>query len=268
MDILNQKEFDISHNAKVYTFADGSQEIVVSATPIFREPGWEAQKFVSGTSPRVAGVKADGNNAMRSAYRARSKMRRLVMSNKMDLFCTLTLDKEKVDRYDAAAIQKKLNIWCDNMVRRHNMLYVLVPELHKDGAFHFHGFLSGDIELVDSGHTDNAGRKIYNLPQWTLGFSTAMELYGDYGSAVGYCCKYIGKQSGVRPLGRWYFSGGKLVKPVPELFDVSVEEFSQQFPNHYEVFTPVGRILGTKIVKGEESGENRICEKGENGNGS
>ena len=30
---------------------------------------------------------------------------------------------------------------------------------------------------------------------------------------MGYCCKYIGKQEGERPLGRWYYSGGSLAKP-------------------------------------------------------
>ncbi len=44
---------------------------------------------------------------------------------------------------------------------------------------------------------------MYNLPQWTLGFTDrARQLYGDYHAAVGYCCKYIGKQDAERPLGR------------------------------------------------------------------
>lgn len=34
-----------------------------------------------------------------------------------------------------------------------------------------------------------------------------------YAAAVAYCCKYIGKQAGERPLGRWYYSGGDLKEP-------------------------------------------------------
>jgi hypothetical protein len=40
-----------------------------------------------------------------------------------------------------------------------------------------------------------------------------MELYGEYPAAVAYVCKYIGKQNGQRPLGRWYYSGGALREP-------------------------------------------------------
>ena len=47
------------------------------------------------------------------------------------------------------------------------------------------------------------GRVVYNLPGWTLGYTTAMELYGEYPAAVAYVCKYIGK-GGEKPGGRWY----------------------------------------------------------------
>jgi hypothetical protein len=36
---------------------------------------------------------------------------------------------------------------------------------------------------------------------------------------VGYCCKYIGKQNGQRPMGRWYYSGGALQEPRKILAD-------------------------------------------------
>ncbi len=64
---------------------------------------------------------------------------------------------------------------------------------------------------MDSG-VEWDGKPVYNLPQWGYGFTTAQRLYGDYHAAVGYCCKYIGKQQGERPLGRWYYSGGALME--------------------------------------------------------
>jgi len=107
------------------------------------------------------------------------------------------------------AVAHALGRWADNMVRRKGLKYVLVPELHKKGGIHFHGFFNDSVQVVDSGHHDTAGHPVYNLPEWTLGFTTAIELYGDYPSAVGYVTKYIGKQ-GLRPMGRWYYSGGAL----------------------------------------------------------
>lgn len=217
---MSKNVSQISHNAVVYTYPDGSQDIICASAQMFHEPGWEqsgkwdSDKAMSVAKPvREAGVKSDGENMLRSMRRARAKLRRLALANDFQYFVTLTLDASKIDRYDGQAVVKALSRWADNMVRRCGLRYILVPELHKDGAFHFHGFLSGDgLKVVDSGvKWDN--RPVFNLPQWGFGFSTAQELYGDYHAAVGYCCKYIGKQDGQRPLGRWYYSGGRLHEP-------------------------------------------------------
>ena len=212
---------EIYHNAIVYTYPGGSQDIIVCSAPIFREPGWEASFAedarraalpLSGAK-REKGKKAEGADMERSMRRARAKLRRLALANQFEYFVTLTLDPAKIDRYDGAAVIKALGTWADNMVRRHGLRYILVPERHKDGAFHFHGFMAGPgLEARDSG-VEWDGRPVYNLPQWKLGFTTAQRLYGDYHAAVGYCCKYIGKQAGERPLGRWYYSGGALEEP-------------------------------------------------------
>jgi hypothetical protein len=128
------------------------------------------------------------------------------------------------------------------MVRRHGLRYILVPERHKDGAFHFHGFMAGPgLEARDSG-VEWDGRPVYNLPQWKLGFSTAQRLYGDYHAAVGYCCKYIGKQAGERPLGRWYYSGGALQEPRKILADRDFRSCGEECENAVEFNIP-----GTKI---------------------
>lgn len=213
---MSKNVSEISHNAVVYTYPDGSQDIICASAQMFHEPGWELSgKWDSdkAKSVREAGVKSEGENMLRSMRRARAKLRRLALANDFKYFVTLTLDASRIDRYDGQAVVKALSRWADNMVRRCGLRYILVPELHKDGAFHFHGFLSGDgLKVVDSWvKWDN--RTVFNLPQWGFGFSTAQELYGDYHAAVGYCCKYIGKQDGQRPLGRWYYSGGRLREP-------------------------------------------------------
>ena len=156
--------------------------------------------------------------------RARAKLRRLALANGFDYFVTLTLDPAKIDRYDGAAVTKALGRWADNMVRRHGLRYVLVPERHRDGAFHFHGFMAGSGLIAKDSGVERGGRPVYNLPQWPYGFTTAQRLYGDYHAAVGYCCKYIGKQEGERPLGRWYYSGGALREPGKIYDDLNYRE--------------------------------------------
>lgn len=231
---------EITHNAVIYTYPGGYVDVICASEAIFREPGWEAafgspEDERAKPAPREAGKKSEGADMERSMRRARAKLRRLALANGFDYFVTLTLDAGKIDRYDGAAITRVLGRWADNMVRRHGLRYILVPEQHKDGAFHFHGFMAGrGLESVDSGTIKRPGVKkpqrprseaererwlveggqiVYNLPQWPYGFTTALELYGEYSAAVVYCCKYIGKQNGERPLGRWYYSGGQLAEP-------------------------------------------------------
>lgn len=169
----------------------------------------------------------------RSKRRARNAVSDLALSNEFRYFVTLTLDSSKVDRYDVKLITRKLNAWCDNHVRRHGLRYVLVAERHKDGAVHFHGFFNDALPVVDSGTISlpgggkprkprskaqraawlaEGGRIVYNLPAWSLGFTTAIELYGTRRAAVGYVTKYITKAA-EKVGGRWYYSGGDLKRP-------------------------------------------------------
>lgn len=241
----------IDHNAVVYAYENGCIDIVASERRIFRESGWESQKKERKT--RDKGVKSEGDDALRSARRARAKLRRLALANSFDYFVTLTLDRSKIDRYDPAAIMKKVNGWLDNMVRRNGLRYVLVPEQHKDGAFHFHGFFAGrSLKVIDSGHKDSCGEAVYNLPQWGYGFSTAIKLRGEYPRAVGYVCKYIGKQEGQRPMGRWYYSGGALVEPTKLYADLDYTELSNN-SDSIEFDTPGGKLLVIH-TKMEENG--------------
>jgi hypothetical protein len=82
------------------------------------------------------------------------------------------------------------------------------------------------------------------LPQWTLGFTTAQRLYGEYSAAVGYCCKYIGKQEGERPLGRWYYSGGALMQPEKIYVPLEYRELAREYEGRAAEF----EIPGSKLL--------------------
>ena len=214
--------------------------------------GWAEPEAKPKPAAREAGKKSEGTDMERSMRRARAKLRRLALANGFEYFVTLTLDPARIDRYDPAAVTKALGRWCDNMARRHGLRYILVPELHKDGAIHFHGFMAGSGLIAKDSGVEWDGRPVYNLPQWSYGFTTAQRLYGDYHAAVGYCCKYIGKQDGQRPLGRWYYSGGALKEPAKLYADLDYRACGEDCGNAVEFNIPGAKI---KVLR-QKGGQN------------
>ena len=253
-----------SFSTRIKTYPDGSMDVLVCDRAIFREAGWErsgwerkADRIRDSSEPEDEAEEVSASPSERAMRRARAQVRELALANDFGLFVTLTLNGEVVDRYDMAAITKKLNVWLDNQVRRRGLAYVLVPERHKDGAIHFHGLFNDALEVVDSGTLTMPGWErpkrprsaaqraewiaagasiVHNLPRWTLGFTTAIRLYGDREQAIGYVTKYIGKQ-GEKPGGRWYYSGGALRRPEVTYCDMSVRDAMEQ-PGAYSFTIP------------------------------
>ena len=260
---------EITHNMRIKTYPDGSKTVYVSSLPIYRETGWELSDKWEHESKSAA--RSVGQNNARSKRRAVSRLRDYGRSNDFKFFVTLTLDSSIVDRYDISAVMRKMNTWLDNRVRRNGLKYVLVPEYHKDGAIHFHGFMNDALSVVSSGtFSSGSGRprkprsnrqleqwradgwhEVFNLPGWSFGFSTAIELYGDRRAAVNYVCKYITKNH-EKIGGRWYYSGGDLRLPSVELFDVDFDDFRDSDDVSYR-FTIDG--LGVDVVCLEIEGD-------------
>ena len=137
-----------------------------------------AYKFVEGKtiySPfedryvPITLYKEPGEKRMRtdSVKRAIDKAFEIGLANQFRYFITLTLDKEKIDRYDTAKIYPKLRVWLSNMVQRHKMNYLLFPEYHKprpgetECAIHFHMLANADgLNLSDSGKQTKNGQAI------------------------------------------------------------------------------------------------------------
>ena len=92
-------------------------------------------------------LKRDNKNEERAIRRARTNIRDYVKTNvDLNYFVTYTLDPKLVDRYDSIAIYSRVRDWLSNRVRRKGFKYILVPEKHKDGAWHFHGFVNVPLE--------------------------------------------------------------------------------------------------------------------------
>ena len=290
---------------KRYPCAPDLYEVMACSEPIFRpESGLESRTraFWAGDAPAASHgpqraakrphAAADAAaNQERSMRRAASQMRDICLSTPFRYFVTLTLDPAKIDRHDMEALTKVLNRWADNRVRRNGLAYVLVPERHKDGAIHLHGFFTESVPLSDSGTMKLPGAKrprrprdakqraeweaagakpVYNIPGWTLGFSTAIPLDGAYEAAVAYCCKYV-RKAAEKIGGRWFYRGGKLGKPVVEYADADVNdvaacEGAYTFTAGGHMFAMVrGKGVETCVSRPEESSlqfsESKFAEK-------
>lgn len=157
--------------------------------------------------------KNDGNDI--SKRRAIRRVFDLTMCNlDLNMFVTFTANKEEVDRYSYKAIIDYLADWLDNRVRRKGLKYILIPERHKDGAIHLHGFMNREaLNLVDSGHK-TGGKVVWNVADMTMGFSTAIQISGVREHVAKYIVKYIVKATADDKIGgRYILSGGKLIKP-------------------------------------------------------
>lgn len=302
---------EIFHAGRIKRYPSGAWELLVCNRPVFREKGWElegedralaalaAERSEAAKAAEEAEAQAEApeagraectpsdENTARAARRAAARVRDIALSNEFSWFITLTLDKDKINRYDIKEITRKLNTWLDNQVRRKGLKYVLVAERHKDGAVHFHGFINEVPGLVASGtwkvpghkkpikprseaqrrewaaHGAEAGfHEVFNWEAWPLGFTTAIRLYGEYNSAVAYVCKYIRKQVGGGKIGgRWYYSGGALEAPAVELVDLGLQEFASD-PEMYRFEIPeAGLQFG--ILRGNSWGSELILQKPE-----
>ena len=138
---------------------------------------------------------AQKRSASVSRTRSINKIYDLSRNNNWDWFFTLTFNPDKVDSFDYSFCTKKLSDWLSNMKRKcPEMKYLVVPEQHKSGRWHFHGLFANcdGLNFVDSGLVDKSGRIIYNVDNYRLGWSTATKVT-DSDKASSYMCKYITK---------------------------------------------------------------------------
>lgn len=124
----------------------------------------------------------------------------IARSNAWEWFVTLTFDQASVDSSDYDVTVHKLHTYLSNLKSRKcpDMKYLIVPELHADKAhYHFHGLLAdcGSMRFRFSGHYDGKGRPIFNLPDWTYGFTTATHI-DSVDRVAGYVTKYLTKDFG------------------------------------------------------------------------
>ncbi len=176
-------------------------------------------------------------------------------ANKWDYFVTLTFNPEKVDSFNYKEVGSKLTNWLDKLRQRYSpdLKYIIVPELHKSGRYHFHGLFSdiGNMPLVDSGKRLPDGNTIYNIGNYTLGFTTATKIK-DNARVTSYIAKYITKElCAVTANKKRYWCSKNLNRVKIDEYVLTHEEIKQMLDDLSENITycktSVSRMTGNSV---------------------
>ena len=93
-----------------------------------------------------------------SISRTKRRIYEIAACNEWEWFFTGTLDGEKVDRNNLNETYKRISQYFRDFRKTHEgipLRYLIVPEQHKDGAWHFHGLLGGlDVKELHKFSTD------------------------------------------------------------------------------------------------------------------
>lgn len=162
-------------------------------------------KFKRGSDGiRLSDQDGDGpqERFVQSYCRSRSMVLQYALCNHWDYFITITVSPEKFDRWDLNEIYRSLSQWFRDFRKLYGgVRYVLVPEHHKDGAWHFHGliadipseFLSPFVRGIHPDKLVDAGYLNFGLLAEHIGYVSLGKLRDPVGAAF-YVVKYITKE--------------------------------------------------------------------------
>lgn len=165
-------------------------------------------------------VKLDSNFS-----RARSMVLQYALCNPWEYFFTGTLDRMKFDRYDLDTFANRLMQFIRDKRKKYNAKFqvLLVPERHKDGAWHIHGLVHGLPETVLTSFAPPAPKNLIehgflNWPDYMdkFGFCSLAPIRDPVATAF-YITKYVSKDLSRRSvdLGKHlYFHSRPLQKAV------------------------------------------------------
>lgn len=191
---------------RIYEYQDFFQVVCTTphSTPQGRKKG--AKRLISETVSRE------------SVCRARSMIRKYVECGNFNYFVTLTFSPRDFDRHDLVACREYITAYLSKIFP--DSAYVLVPELHDDGALHFHGFMS-----IDPSELSFAGFKRLRSGRWIrrfkcntilndIGVNAFERILDNKRYQISYVLKYVTKKFGkTLPFSCLYFNSRGLKTP-------------------------------------------------------
>lgn len=146
------------YNVKVIEYPTGIQVRVFDKA--IKEENWNCDEWGEIPEKPIKAEKEDKEvdkerSALVSANRSLNMVYKYARANIWEWFFTLTFNPEKVDSFNYEEVTEKLSKWLNNMRRTcPDMKYLVVPEKHESGRYHFHGLFANvdGLKFVDSGH--------------------------------------------------------------------------------------------------------------------
>lgn len=197
-----------SYNCKVLKYKDSTHVEIFSRT-ISREENIDDNKITDDIKKKnkikiIEDLEEDlrkeekkEHSSKVSVNRSKNNLYRIARSNEWEYFITFTFNPKTVDSTDYDVVSKIVTNWLNNLRKNSpDLKYLFVPEFHKDGKkYHYHGLIANADSLVlsDSGIVDKDGETIYNIDNWSWGYTTASKIK-DNKRVINYIGKYITKE--------------------------------------------------------------------------
>jgi len=163
-------------------------------------------------------------NLERSLRNTKKVIQGIVLMNDFDLFVTITLNDDTVDRYNIDLAKKFVSQWHKNKKKKYpNFEYLIIPEFHKKckdcvqnkipncthtdrpKAIHFHALYKGYTGFLTPAINNNQysryykqnlirkGRQVFNLQEFKKYGYTDVEKIEEKAAVASYIRKYITK---------------------------------------------------------------------------
>ena len=160
--------------------------------------GGKLVRFKAGSPYLPKTGKRKGNSTLPEEYfeaqrlqnslsRTKRRIFEIAACNPWKWFFTGTLDGEKCDRHDLNGTFKRLSQFLRDYRKKQDgerLTYLIVPEQHKDGAWHFHGLFNGISE--DELHKFSLSENIPLRIKKTIMSGTDVFSWDEYSKRFGY----------------------------------------------------------------------------------
>lgn len=251
------------YNARLYNYADGLQLRVYNRPIICNQKANKPKDNTQDLKIKSSDVRTfeqEKHSSTSSLNRTIQDIYEISRSNTWHWFLTFTLNPKVIDRTNYDLIVEKVSKWFNNTRSRYapNLKYLLVPELHSDGeSFHFHAIISniGSLEMKFSGKVSfnkkiypytrkPYGTKIYNMPRWYFGWTTATKVVNN-ARVASYITKYITKDlCAVAKNKKRYWHSRNCERPQVEYLNLDYDKLDEIVANN---LTSVGHISTSQV---------------------
>ena len=200
-----------------------------------------------------------------SLCRSRRNIRDIILCNRFVYFCTFTFSDCKTDRSDLDALSKALRQFFNNFKKRYapDFKYIIVPERHKNGTWHFHGLISGipSSEFVCPetitwrDPETNTLKRIRNTKGYLRWYRYSVKfghfdvsVIKHYEACAAYVSKYITKQlADLAKSKHLYFCSQGLKKP-DLVFDEDGVPFPFEQAEHEDEYCRISWATGEQLI--------------------